>query len=90
MSLREDEQPEMIRREFIPEQAETFLAVYRRYRLTVREELEGAGLSPVAAEVEVGAVFVDFMNTAGELPPDAPLGPHVRELARRAAERLNG
>lgn len=90
VSVPEDEEPEMLRREFVPEEAETFLAVYRRYRRAVREELEGAGLSPVAAEVEVGAVFLEMMNTLGEVPPDAPLGPHLRELARRTAEALSG
>jgi hypothetical protein len=90
MSIREHEEPEMTRSDYNPEDAETFLAIYRRYRDAVREEMERVGLSAVAAEQEVGAVFFDAMKAVVALPPDAPLGPHLFAFARRAAERLNG
>jgi hypothetical protein len=91
MSLREqEEEPEMTGATISRKTRETFLAIYRRYRRAVREEMERAGLSAVAAEQEVGAVFFDSMNALGELPPDAPLGPHLFGFARQAAERLNG
>jgi hypothetical protein len=90
MSLREHEEPELTRSYCSPEDAETFLVIYRRYRRAVRAEMESAGLSAVAAEQEVGAVFFNAMKAVEALPPDAPLGPHLFAFAREAAERLNG
>ena len=90
MSRREHEEPELPRSYYSPEDAETFLAIYRRYQGAVLGEMERAGLSAVAAEQEVGPVFFDAMKTVEALPPDAPLGPHLLAFARRAAERLDG
>jgi hypothetical protein len=90
MTDREVEVPEMIRSDFLPDQVESWVAVFRRYRGAIREEVERAGLSGDAAANKVGAIFMFFlMETVDQLPPDAPMGPHVRALARRLMQRVN-
>lgn len=60
---------------------EPFMAIYMRYRDTVRAELEAAGLLPADAENRVGAVFIRALND----PPQregVPLRERLLALAR--------
>lgn len=64
-TLDEQSDEELLRRyqdESADDDGEPFMAIYMRYRDTVRVELEAAGLSPADAENRVGAVFIRALN----------------------------
>lgn len=64
-TLDEQSDAELLRRyqdESVDDDGEPFMAIYMRYRDTVRAELEAARLSPADAENRVGAVFIRALN----------------------------
>jgi hypothetical protein len=64
-TLDEQSDEELLRRnqdDATDNDGEPFMAIYMRYRDTVRAALEAAGLSPADAENRVGAVFIQALN----------------------------
>lgn len=78
------------------ERAEMFLAIYGRFRCTVRGELEGAGLGIMEAEERVGAVFgrtLDHLRSRGHAGAESLrdcLMDAAREVARHPTWRPGG
>lgn len=67
---------------------ETFIAIYTRYRVPVREELEAAGLPPQDAENRVGTVFIRALDQRPDLPVGS-LRERLLALAREVAQDPN-
>ncbi|HEX6749884.1 MAG TPA: hypothetical protein VF092_21505 [Longimicrobium sp.] len=62
-----------------------FSVIYFRYRETVRDAMEAAGLSRTAAEERVGAVFIRGLNRESGGAPGGSLRDHLLAVAARVA-----
>jgi hypothetical protein len=83
-TLDEQSDAELLRRyqdESADDDGEPFMAIYMRYRDTVRTELEAGGLSPADAENRVGAVFIRALNDSPQRD-EVPLRERLFALAR--------